>query len=88
MTPSRQHPRPSSRTLRTGLPYLGLAALLLASGQSLVAQGAYVPPPPPPGPPPPPPPNSIRGRGPPAQFPVALPSPPGSPLIPQTGAQP
>jgi spore coat protein A len=46
MTPLRQHPRPGIRPLKTGLPFFGLAALLLASGQSLVAQVAYVPPPP------------------------------------------
>ncbi len=49
MTLHQQHPRLSSWTLRTGLPFLGVAALLLASGQTLVAQGTvpvYVPPPP------------------------------------------
>ena len=35
-----------SRSFQSGLPFLGLAALLLASGHSLEAQGAYVPPPP------------------------------------------
>ena len=35
-----------SRSFQSGLPFLGLAALLLASGQSLEAQGAYVSPPP------------------------------------------
>ncbi len=37
MTPHRQHPRPAIRPLKTGLPFFGLAAFLLASGQSLVA---------------------------------------------------
>ena len=43
MTLHQQHPRLSSRTRRTGLPFLGVAALLLASGQTLVAQS--LPPP-------------------------------------------
>ncbi len=33
-----------SRSFRSGLPFLGLAAALLASGQSLVAQGVVAPP--------------------------------------------
>ena len=85
MTPSRQHPRLSSRSLQTGLPFLGLVAAWLVSGQALTGQVQTVSPPPPTWQSSPVLTKFMTELRAPGQIPVALPDGtrhfPGSPIV-------